>query len=151
MQFQSLEQVFTLAVWEQHAGYITTVENDVPAIQKPLPSNFRSSSTQTCLHFSERLSLVLPLCSTPSISSSLDCMTPQGWWMRLVSHLDLSTVTSQTLCRYCSLFPCTILCMAVYENTLSIPSCTPCLMLSLWTRGLASMGNISWDHIWCIR
>lgn len=141
---QSLGHVFTLAVWEQHVGYITAFENYVSGTQKALPSNFRSHSTQSCLHFSERLGFVLPLCSTPYISSFLDCMTPRGWQMCLVSHLDLSTVTSQSLCRYCSLFLCTIP-KAVYENTLSIPLCTPCLMLSLWTRGLASMGNIPWD------
>ena len=118
----------------------------VSGIQKSLLSNFFSHSTHSCLPFSERLSFVLRLCSTPSIFSFLDCMTPRGWRMHLVSHLDLSTITSQALCRYCSLFLCTIP-KAVYQNILSIPLCLPCLMLSLWTRGLASMVNIPWDDI----
>lgn len=53
-------------------------------------------------------------------------------------------------CCYCSCFLGTVQ-KAVCENTHSFPLYMPCLMLSLWIRGLASMGNIPWDPTGCVR
>ena len=45
------------------------------------------------------LTLFLSICL---LHFSLDLSAPPGWWMCLISHLDLSTITSHTLCLSCS-------------------------------------------------
>lgn len=118
----------------------------------------KSCSAVTSLQPSLSLNTTLPTffwkskhsAATPLHSIHLPLLEPYGWQMHLLSHLELSTVTSQTLSRYCSCFLGTIQ-KAVYENTHSFPLYMPCLMLSLWIRGLASIGNIPWDPTECVR
>ena len=81
---------------------------------------------------------------------SLDLSAPPGWWMCLISHLDLSTITSHTLCLSCS---CSLDMHAEWKkkkHTHSSPLCALCLMLSLWTGDLASMGSIPGGHTVCV-
>lgn len=143
----------------KNVGYISAFENGVLWMRKnpcaPVTSYPHSHSPQNCLRcsFPSFTQPIVFFCHSVSLDPSpcfyLDRSAPLGWWMCLISHLDLSSIRSQTLCLSCSRSLDTTR-KRTCENTHSIPVCTLCLMLSLWTGDLASMGNIPWGDTGCV-
>lgn len=57
----------------------------------------------------------------PSPFASIWAAAPLGWWMCLISHLDLSTIRSRALCLSCSRSLDTHIWKHVHRHTLNSP------------------------------
>lgn len=128
----------------KHVDYVSGFENGALWMPKLF---LRSCHFPLSLSLATKLSALFPPFPFPSLRFLLtlflsirllrfypDPSAPLGWWMCLISHLDLSTIASSTLCLACS---CSLDMHTEWKkkkkhtNTLSSPLCVLCLMLSM--------------------
>lgn len=142
----------------KHVDYVSGFENGALWMPKLF---LRSCHFPLSLSLATKLSALFPPFPFPSLLFLLtlflsirllrfypDPSAPLGWWMCLISHLDLSTIASSTLCLACS---CSLDMHTEWKKkkntrTHSQVPCVCSVWCSVWSGDLASMGGIPGGH-----
>lgn len=98
-----------------------------------------SSHSHSCHNFSILIFLLLPFRQFFSVRLHRFCLhrsTPLGRWMPLIDHHTPESLSILLTLTWHAV-------RSTHMKThIHIPSCIPCLMLSVWTRGPASLGSM---------